>query len=413
MRAVSEIKAALETGAVGSVTPGRDVNNHVHTAYSFSPYSPAGAVWKAYESGLKTVGIVDHDSVSGAGEFRAAARAIGIMCTVGLECRVDMSATPLAGRRFNSPDQKGIAYVVLHGIAPGSIAAVDDFLAPIRAARGLHNREMVARLNEITEPHGLGLDYESDILPLSHTREGGSVTERHILFALARRMVGRYGRGDALIRFLTEDMGLPPAGKPKEWLSDPENPYYEYDLMGVLKSGLVERFYTPAVRECPPVADFIALAGRTGAIPAYSYLGDVGDSVTGDKKALQFEDGYLDALFPVIADLGFRAVTYMPSRNTPAQLRRVRALCGQFGLLQISGEDINSPRQSFVSYAQRGPEFADLYDTALALIGHERMLETDSGEGMFSPGAVARYPSLGERVRVFRDLALAENHCFS
>lgn len=71
--------------------------------------------------------------------------------------------------------------------------------------------------------------------------------------------------------------------------------------------------------------------------------GDVGDSVTGDKKTQKFEDDYLDQLFDVIKELNFKAVTYMPSRNTMEQLRRVRALCERYGFFQISGEDINSP----------------------------------------------------------------------
>ena len=67
-----------------------------------------------------------------------------------------------------------------------------------------------------------------------------------------------------------------------------------------------------------------------GAISAYAYLGDVGDSVTGDKRAQKFEDDYLDELVPYLKELGFRAITYMPSRNTKAQLdpraRAVRAV---------------------------------------------------------------------------------------
>ncbi|MBQ3574694.1 MAG: PHP domain-containing protein, partial [Clostridia bacterium] len=39
---------------------GRDVNNHIHTTYSFSPYSPTAAVWFAREAGLCTCGLMDH-----------------------------------------------------------------------------------------------------------------------------------------------------------------------------------------------------------------------------------------------------------------------------------------------------------------------------------------------------------------
>ena len=46
-----------------------NINNHIHTIYSFSPYSPTAAVWFAKEAGLSTAGIMDHDSVSGCREF--------------------------------------------------------------------------------------------------------------------------------------------------------------------------------------------------------------------------------------------------------------------------------------------------------------------------------------------------------
>ena len=54
---------------------GRDVNNHIHTTYSFSPYSPTAAVWFARAAGLCTCGLMDHDSIAGAEEFLAAAEA--------------------------------------------------------------------------------------------------------------------------------------------------------------------------------------------------------------------------------------------------------------------------------------------------------------------------------------------------
>ena len=47
----------------------RMVNNHIHTNYSFSPYSPTAAVYAARAEGLATCGIVDHDSIGGAREL--------------------------------------------------------------------------------------------------------------------------------------------------------------------------------------------------------------------------------------------------------------------------------------------------------------------------------------------------------
>ena len=40
----------------------------------FSPYSPSKAIWMAYLAGLTTAGIMDHDSVSGAGSLSRQAK---------------------------------------------------------------------------------------------------------------------------------------------------------------------------------------------------------------------------------------------------------------------------------------------------------------------------------------------------
>ena len=40
-------------------------------------------------------------------------------------------------------------------------------------------------------------------------------------------------------------------------------------------------------------------------------------------------------------------------------------------LFQVSGEDINSPRQSFVIRAMEDPRFQNLIDAAWRLIDHE------------------------------------------
>ena len=66
-----------------------------------------------------------------------------------------------------------------------------------------------------------------------------------------------------------------------------------------------------------------------------------------------------------------RAVTYMPTRNTQTQIERLRALCVRYGMLQISGEDINSPRQRFTIEKMREEQFSNLIDNTWRLIRHE------------------------------------------
>ena len=103
LAALREIKALTDKGELKAPEKTSYVNNHIHTTYSFSPYSPTKALYMAWQNGLGTAGIMDHDSVSGAYEFIEAGEIIGMPVTVGAECRLNMGNTALAGKRINNP----------------------------------------------------------------------------------------------------------------------------------------------------------------------------------------------------------------------------------------------------------------------------------------------------------------------
>ena len=46
-----------------------EINNHIHTIYSFSPYSPSMAALLARDAGLGAAGSVDHDSIAAADDW--------------------------------------------------------------------------------------------------------------------------------------------------------------------------------------------------------------------------------------------------------------------------------------------------------------------------------------------------------
>lgn len=344
------------------------INNHIHTTYSFSPYSPTAAVYAARMEGLCTAGIIDHDSISGAEEFLEAAKIVGIPVTIGMECRVSMDGTRLEGRRTNNPDQVGVSYMTIQSVPHDKINTLTEFFKPYQAARHARNRKMIARINELV---GVELDYDRDVLPLSEAKENGGVTERHLMYALAIELVKQVGKGQGMIDKLTS-LGMNLSEKQKTMLLDTQYPFYEYDVLGMLKGTFVPKIFIDATDECPKLKDMVKLCADVDAYLCYAYLGDVGDSVTGDKKAQKFEDDYLDDVFECLKEEGVKAVTYMPTRNTPAQLERLRGLCDQYGMFQISGEDINSPRQSFIIRAMENPMFQNLIDATWKLIEHEQ-----------------------------------------
>ena len=364
---LANLKEVLKTTEFPPMVP-QYINNHIHTTYSFSPYSPTAAVYAARMEGLCTAGIIDHDSISGAEEFIEAAEIIDIPVTIGMECRISMDGTRMEGRRTNNPDQIGCSYMTIQSVPHDKIDRLTQFFMPYRAARDARNKKMIAKINEML---GMELDYEKDVLPLSMHHENGGVTERHLMYALAVAMVKKAGKGQSMVDYLAS-IGLNLNDKQKAQMLDTEYPFYEYDLLGLLKGAFVPKIYIDATDECPKLSEVVALCKEVDATLCYAYLGDVTASVTGDKKAQKFEDDYIEDVFECLKEEGVTAVTYMPTRNTMEQLEKLRGLCDQYGMFQISGEDINTPRQSFIIRAMENPMFANLIEATWKLIEHEK-----------------------------------------
>jgi predicted metal-dependent phosphoesterase TrpH len=346
-------------------------NNHIHTTYSFSPYTPSAAIYFAREAGLLTAGIMDHDSIGGGDEFRRAGEIAKIGTTCGLECRISLSGTPFAARKINSPDQPGIAYMAIHSVPHGKFGEVQKVFAPLRERRNERNRKMVAKINGIMAPYGIELDFNRDVLPISMFSAGGSVTERHIMCALGDKITGAVGK-ENVAGFLGEKLGIALSSRQRQWLNEADPLHFRYDVLGVLKSSFGTRSYIPADDELMDIDTLVKLADGVGAILCYAYLGDIADSPTGDKKAEKFEDEYLEELFAFLKQRGVRGITYMPSRNTKEQMTRLMSLCREHGMIEISGEDINQARQSFICKQLAEPMFSHLVGAAWKLVERER-----------------------------------------
>ena len=378
-----------------------DANNHIHTIYSFSPYSPTKAAYMAYRAGLTSAGIMDHDSLSGAEEFKTACEMLGIGSTCGVEvrCKFDKGFG-----RINHPDQENCIYMAAHGVPAQNVKAFNEYLESYRQKRYARDEKMCELITKKFSKFGIQLDFEKDVKPISQAHEGGSITERHLLYALAIKLADKFGRTEKLISFLENDLELSVGEKIKGFLLDNDNEHFLYDLLGVLKADTAF-FYIDADEEMPEAEEFIKVALGFGAIPAYAYLGDVGDSVTGDKKAQKFEDSYLPELIKSIKEIGFKAVAYMPTRNTPEQLQRLIKLVKENNLFEISGEDINSSRQKFACLALAKPEYSHLITSTWALIGHEA-LATEKGVeyGMFGSKSVGGQIELNEKILAYAEI---------
>ncbi len=403
LSALQKITHKLNTG---NLVKTGEVNNHIHTNFSFSPYSPAMAAYKAYKAGLAAIGIIDHDSVSGCKEFLKACGIIGIGSTVGFEIRVNVLNTAVEGRKINNPDSSNIIYIAIHGIPYREISRTNNFLKIIRTERNKRNVQMLNKLNSVIAKTGLKqIDFKRDVYDMSMARYGGSITERHILYALAKNIIKRTAKGIILIKFLSDYLEIDINNTAKKFLEDENNPYYEYDLLGALKASFIHKiFIQPDFSECISVYKAVNFANSINAIPAYAYLGDVKDSPTGDKKAQKFEDDFLEELMPELKKIGFKAITYMPPRNSMEQLRRIKILCKEFNFMEISGVDINSARQSFNCPEIKNPEFSNLIDSTWALIAHEKLSSYKGKYALFNSHNPFKDKPLEQRIKIYSEL---------
>jgi hypothetical protein len=400
LAAASRIATGLSS-RTDILPPSEEVNNHVHSFYSFSPYSPTKIAFMALKSGLQAVGVMDHDSVSGGEEMLEAGKIFGMATTVGFEMRVNFDGAPYSGRKLNNPDSENLVYIALHGIPRQHLGECADFLKPVQHHRNRRNRCQVEKLNGLLAGTGLQpLDFDRDVWTISKAAEGGSITERHILAALAGSLIQHTGGGVRLTQFVREKLKTEIPAKLATLLEDPANPHLVYDLLGILKASFLPGFFIqPNNEECLSVFSAIDFAHHVNAIPVYAYLGDIAESPTGDKKAEKFEDEFLDGLVPELKNLGFQAITYMPPRNTVPQLLRLQALCRASGLMEISGVDINSSRQSFRCPEILMPECRHLNESTWALIAHEKLASGDERFAFFHPDNPFAGDSLAERLR--------------
>jgi hypothetical protein len=87
-----------------------------------------------------------------------------------------------------------------------------------------------------------------------------------------------------------------------------------------------------------------------------------------------------------------------------AQLLRVQQLCAHHGFMEISGVDINSPRQSFNCPELALPQFSHLVSATWALIAHERLSDDGLRWGLFHPENPLAAEPLERRIAAYAEL---------
>lgn len=389
--------AALDRGAEAESLPvprENDSNLHIHTFYSYSPYSPSQAAYLCYRNGLSGAGIMDHDTLSGAKEFVKACKILGLFHTAGFDFRVRLKPDKNCEHPLSTD---GYTYIAVYGVPKKEIKKVNAWLSEDRAARVARNRKFAESVNRFFEKENIAVDFAADVLPSTRYKEGGSVTERHILRAAAGKIAEKYGRGAETPAFLRR-AGFAVDDDLFALLSDPDNPFYLDDLTTALKEGAAA-FGVGSRREAVDMPDVVGRLENFGAIVSYLFFGNLDEISRGES-----EEEKLEYLVLGVKELGFNAMSVKLSRIGRETLLRLAALCEKHSLFLLPGTAVNSPRQPFGNDLLETEEFRFLADASWAVVGHGKMSDYNLEDGMFSAKAKKRCPSLADRVLLYAEI---------
>ena len=370
-------------GEVSLPAPGREVNLHSHTIYSYNAYgySPSKFAWLARKRGLAVAGIVDFDTLDGLGEFHEAGRLIGLKTCASLESRVFVPE--FSDRVINSPGEPGVAYHMGVGFTR---FLRHPTLERMREGSAVRNRVLAARVSAFLRP--VELDYDRDVAPLT---PAGNATERHICAAFENKARSVFPDPGERARFWADRLGSSAAeGAP---------------LQGLIRSRTMKQggagYVRPDKGSFPAMAEMNRFVVEAGAIPTVAWL----DGTSDGEQAME-------ELLAVAASTGAAAINLIPDRNFKPGVRdqRLRNLCdvvavaGSRGFPVIVGTEMNAPGNKFVDDFN-AEELAPLWPAFLdgALIAYAHSVLQPSGFGYLSPWAAKAFASPAAKNEFFSE----------
>jgi len=399
LKAIKKLKAAeeLDSTLIPELKLGTGTLS-VHSFYSFSPYSPSLAAYMAYKNGVECAAISDHDTLAGAEEFIKAADILGIESAAGLQLRAKFYDGK--GRWLNNFYQKDVGFIAIRGVPQQCRKALNAELEPIRRSRAERNKLMVEKLNQRISKYGITINYDKDVKRGSMYSDGGSITERHILYAFACKLMARFKSAEEITGFITEKLNISIEDEFRSALSDISNPYYAYDLVNCLKHEI--RFFYVPDNDLPDARSAVELAHKYGALITYTYFGETVRIYDGEEVVFKFEDEYLDELINDLGSLGFDAIEYVPEKVPDDKENVIADLAKKNGMFTIPCTDINSPRQRFIR--EVGVNGEVLTRNMWAVVGHSKSAAFNIEDGLNTAKSKAKNPDIEARLKLYAEI---------
>jgi hypothetical protein len=399
-----------DTEGVASTQQDERVLCSLPTFYSLGAHSPSYVAYEARKAGLGAVGTIDELSIAAGDELYEACKILGLGSTFGFRLQVHFDHSPLKELLPSEPDGSTLAQIELYGVPFTARDHVQQFLRPIQDARNARQRKQLGRLNKALSHARLGsIDFDSEVLSLSAS--GGTVTDSHLMLALAKRVLKRNRSDDELGRFLRDSLKLAMDSEQFQRVTAAAGQRRAYVLAELLRERFLDEIrLAPNRSECVSAADAVSFALEVGAIPCFQLL------------FLPEEEVGLRRLLEGLSGAGFAAISLDPSFVADGQMERLHALSREQELLELpaappASHEIELSAAELTRGSRAGSGEAAFGEASWAIVAHQQLESCNPRLGLLAagnpfydralPDRAGKYAELGRQI----DPAEPESAC--
>ena len=309
------------------------VNNHIHTPYSFSSFTGLGQAFEmAVNENIKALGINDFYVTDGYDEFAALARQNNVYPLFNIEAIALSKELQDKGVRVNDPNNPGRIYICGKGLNyPVTIKGrCKNMLENVKAESQRQIVEMIEKLNVWLNENGMDFIFTYHEVRSRFARQ--LVRERHIAQALRMAVFERYADDAQRREALQKIYGGAPSSVDIHHAAALENELRN----NLLKAG--KKAFVPEDKKAfLSIEQVCTIILNAGGIPCYPVLlDDAAGNIT------EFEADR-EQLYKSLTDLNIRCIELIPHRNKIEIMEPFVRYFYEKGFVVTLGTEHNAP----------------------------------------------------------------------